>query len=168
MSTEQNPHDDEIQFLASLPPSAGAIAIDGESHGGGRVRLDIPGTDLASLLRLTMLRGRVLLVTIAPQQAVLPLGPAAPDGEATAFPKDALFQDPLGEQAERIVPIPGDGVIIVTEPIASGLPAHVHRYQGEVCVDCGAPLEGLASGTKTKPRKVRRGLIPKGRAKVKR
>ena len=54
MSTDQVPRDDEIQFLASLPPSAGAIAIDGESNGGGRVRLDIPGTDLAALLLLTL------------------------------------------------------------------------------------------------------------------
>src|SRR3990172_4530022 len=88
VSTDQIPQNDEIRFLASLPPSAGAIAIDGESGGGGRLRLDVDGTHLAQLLALTTLRGRVLLVTIAPQQAELPLGPTE---DPPPFPTDPRF-----------------------------------------------------------------------------
>jgi len=195
-----DPAEADVCFLASLPPSAGAIAIDGESNGGGRLRLDVAGTELAALLRLTMLRGRVLLVTIAAQQAALPLVPAAPDGEAAAFPQHPLFQDPLETQAGRVTAISGDVRLNVTEPVDGGLPAHVHRFKDDVCRDCGlrrgeeehgddAGEIEYADGTivrvadvvanamaglppkvakAVKARKVRRGLIPKGRARVKR
>lgn len=203
MNTEQALPSDEIQFLASLPPSAGAIAIDGGDREGGRLKLDVPGTELASLLRLTMLRGRTLLVTIAPQQAVLPFGPVAPDNEAAAaFPQNPLFQDPLETQAAKVAEVgtgTGDGDVTVSAPpIDGGLPAHVHRFKDDVCQDCGATRGDEESGAgeieyadgtivrvtdvvanamaglppkvakAAKARKVRRGLIPRGRVKAKR
>lgn len=137
MSTEMA--DDEIRFLASIPAKANAISIDGEDHGGGRLVLDVSGTDLAPLLRLTTLRGRTLLVTVAPQQsALLPMSQAAPDD--SAFPQDPLFQSPITDQAARVASITGpDGRGVAT---AGSIAVAQTRLQ--------------------RPRQVRRGLVVKG------
>lgn len=138
MSTEQA--DDEIRFLASIPAKANAISIDGEDHGGGRLVLDVSGTELAPLLRLTTLRGRTLLVTVAPQQsALLPLSQAVPDDPA--FPQAPLFQAPIGDQAARVAGMTG--------PDGSG-------------VATGGNVPPVAP----RARRVRRGILPRGRKKT--
>lgn len=59
-------HDRKIHFLATIPTKAGAITIDGEDGGGGRVVFDVPGTDIAPLLKLTLLRGKRIRITAEP------------------------------------------------------------------------------------------------------
>jgi hypothetical protein len=55
----------KIEFSATIPTNLGsAIKIDGDDKAGGRLTLDIPGTDIAPLIKLTMLRGKLLVVTI--------------------------------------------------------------------------------------------------------
>lgn len=52
-----------IEFRASLPPLQSAITLDG--HGdGGRVKLDVPRSDVAALLRLQAWAECELVVTI--------------------------------------------------------------------------------------------------------
>ncbi|MGD0154024.1 MAG: hypothetical protein ABSC17_09780 [Thermacetogeniaceae bacterium] len=54
-----------IKFLAVLPSNlSSAIKIDGDENVGGRVVFDVPGTDIAPLISLTMLRGKRLSVTV--------------------------------------------------------------------------------------------------------
>jgi hypothetical protein len=52
----------KISFWASLPVSASAISVDG--NGAGRVKFDIPETELEAVLQLTKLVGRAFRVTI--------------------------------------------------------------------------------------------------------
>jgi len=56
--------DEPITFVAAIADSVSAIRIEGEKDSGGRVVLEVPGTDLGPLIRLATLRGRVLQVTI--------------------------------------------------------------------------------------------------------
>lgn len=51
----------EIQFQASLPPIQSAINIGLD---GMRIKLDIPETEIAEAVKLTMMRGKNLIVNI--------------------------------------------------------------------------------------------------------
>jgi len=53
---------EKIEFLASISPVQSAIAFDGQ--GGARVKLDVSEQDIAPIMRLSMLRNKVIKVTI--------------------------------------------------------------------------------------------------------
>ena len=50
-----------IRFIASLPDIQSAISVGGD---GARVKLDIPDSDLAQVLRLVLLKGQAFTVTV--------------------------------------------------------------------------------------------------------
>lgn len=52
-----------LTFLASIAPLQSAITI--ASEGGARVKIDIPEDEMPAIVRLMLLRGRVLRITIA-------------------------------------------------------------------------------------------------------
>lgn len=54
-----------INFLASIPTLQSAIQISGD--GGGRIKLDIPENQMDIFQELLMCRGRVLRITIEPE-----------------------------------------------------------------------------------------------------
>lgn len=54
-----------LTFLANIAPLQSAITI--ASDGGARVKLDIPEEEMPAIMRLTMMRGRVLKITITPE-----------------------------------------------------------------------------------------------------
>ncbi len=54
---------EKIVFTASLPPIAAAIKLDGMGDGGS-IRLDVPRSDVISLMALQTMAGRILKVTI--------------------------------------------------------------------------------------------------------
>jgi len=56
--------DEPLTFLASIAPLQSAITI--ASDGGARVKIDIPEDEMPAIMRLTMMRGRVLKITIEP------------------------------------------------------------------------------------------------------
>jgi len=51
----------QIQFIASLPDIQSAISIGGD---GARIKLDVPETDLANVIRLALLKGTAFRVCI--------------------------------------------------------------------------------------------------------
>ena len=53
----------KIQFLATLPAIQSALNISGGGD-GARIKLDIPQTDLAEAIKLSLLQGKVFKVTI--------------------------------------------------------------------------------------------------------
>ncbi len=53
-----------LTFLASIAPLQSAITI--ASDGGARVKIDIPEDEMPAIMRLTMMRGRVLKITVEP------------------------------------------------------------------------------------------------------
>ena len=53
---------DPLIFLASIAPLQSAITI--ASDGGARVKVDIPESEMAAIVRLMLFRGMVLRVTI--------------------------------------------------------------------------------------------------------
>jgi len=55
--------DEPITFVAAVANTPSAIRVEGEPDAGGRLLLEIPGSDIAQLLRLTTLRGKVLRIT---------------------------------------------------------------------------------------------------------
>lgn len=57
---------DEIRFVASLPPIQSALNIGGAEGDASRIKLDVPGTETAQVLRLLLLRGQAFEVTIRP------------------------------------------------------------------------------------------------------
>lgn len=57
--------DDALTFLASIAPLQSAITI--ASDGGARVKIDIPEEEMPAIVRLMLMRGRVLRVTITPE-----------------------------------------------------------------------------------------------------
>lgn len=60
---------ERITFVASIPATASAIKIDGTEGEGGRVVLELPGTEFGALLLLANhCRGKALKVTV--QEAV--------------------------------------------------------------------------------------------------
>lgn len=56
---------EKITFTASLPAIQSALTLSGNGD-GARVKLDIPGTDLSSAMRLMLLAGRAFQVTVEP------------------------------------------------------------------------------------------------------
>ena len=52
---------EEIRFVASLPPIQSAINVGGD---GPRIKLDVPESDMPSVLKLVMLKGRAFEVTV--------------------------------------------------------------------------------------------------------
>lgn len=54
----------KIEFTASLPPIQSAINIGGADGDSSRLKLDIPGTETAEVVKLLLLRGQAFKVTI--------------------------------------------------------------------------------------------------------
>jgi hypothetical protein len=54
---------DKLEFLASLPPLASAIQISGLGD-GAILKLEIPASELYSIVQLQLLAGKVFKVTI--------------------------------------------------------------------------------------------------------
>ena len=54
---------EKICFLSSLPDIQSAINISG-SRNGIRIKLDVPETEIAEIIKLTLLRGKTFKVTI--------------------------------------------------------------------------------------------------------
>ena len=52
---------ESVTFLASFPPIQSAIKV---GQDGARVQFDIPETELPAIVRLMLMRGRVLKITI--------------------------------------------------------------------------------------------------------
>ena len=53
----------KIEFIASLPDILSAINIAGQD-GNSRIKLDIPASEIASIVQLITLKGKVFKVTI--------------------------------------------------------------------------------------------------------
>jgi hypothetical protein len=68
--------DDALTFLASIAPLQSAITI--ASDGGARVKIDIPEDEMPAIVRLMLMRGKVLRVTVgladAPQATTNVIG----------------------------------------------------------------------------------------------
>jgi HSP20 family molecular chaperone IbpA len=54
---------EKICFLSSLPDIQSAINISGTGN-GVRLKLDVPETEIAEVIKLTLLRGKAFKVTI--------------------------------------------------------------------------------------------------------
>lgn len=59
--------ENKITFVASLPAIASALNISGNGD-GARIKLDVPGTDLPQVLKLTLMTGQAFKVTIEPME----------------------------------------------------------------------------------------------------
>lgn len=57
-----------ITFRATLPPIQSAIKVSGNGD-GLRILLDIPESELVNALPLTLLRGKVIVVTMQEEQS---------------------------------------------------------------------------------------------------
>ena len=53
-----------LTFIASIAPLQSAITI--ASDGGARVKIDIPEDEMPAIVRLLLMRGRALRITIEP------------------------------------------------------------------------------------------------------
>lgn len=53
----------KIEFIASLPDILSAINIAGQD-GNSRIKLDIPASEIASIVQLITLKGKTFRVTI--------------------------------------------------------------------------------------------------------
>jgi hypothetical protein len=56
---------EKFSFMASLPPIQSAISVSGQGD-GARVKLDIPQSELESILKLQLLSGQSFKVIIQP------------------------------------------------------------------------------------------------------
>lgn len=59
---------DALTFLASIAPLQSAITI--ASDGGARVKIDIPEDEMPAIVRLMLMRGKVLRITVEPDEAL--------------------------------------------------------------------------------------------------
>ena len=59
--------DDSATFLATIPPILAGIRFSGD--GDARIMLDAPESEIAQVTKLLLMRGKVLRVTIAPEEA---------------------------------------------------------------------------------------------------
>lgn len=59
--------DEPLTFLASFPNVQSAIRVAGD--GGARITLDIPESEMPAIVRLVLLRGIVLRVSVEPETA---------------------------------------------------------------------------------------------------
>jgi hypothetical protein len=57
---------DEIQMIASLPPIQSALNIGGDENDSSRIKLDVPGSEIAEVVKLLHYRGKAFKVTIEP------------------------------------------------------------------------------------------------------
>lgn len=57
----------KIEFSASLPPIQSALNISGNGD-GARIKLDVPGSDMAQVLKLVLLTGKVFKVTVEAEE----------------------------------------------------------------------------------------------------
>lgn len=57
---------EEIRFIASLPPIQSAINLGGAEGDSSRIKLDVPGTEVAAVVKLLLLRGKAFKVIIEP------------------------------------------------------------------------------------------------------
>ena len=57
----------EITFTASLPPIQSAINLDGNGD-GARIKLDIPRSDIAAILKLQQMTGKSFKVVITDER----------------------------------------------------------------------------------------------------
>jgi hypothetical protein len=55
---------EKIEFVAYLPPIQSALNIGGEEGAVSRIKIDAPGTEIAEVVKLLLLRGKVFKVTI--------------------------------------------------------------------------------------------------------
>ena len=51
----------KINFSASLPDIQSALSVGGT---GARLKLDVPETDLAEIIKMVMVKGKLLRVTV--------------------------------------------------------------------------------------------------------
>ena len=51
-----------IEFIASIAPLDSAIQVS--SHGGARIKIDIPESEMPAIVRLMLMRGMTLRVTV--------------------------------------------------------------------------------------------------------
>lgn len=139
-----------IQFEASIPGGATAIAIDGGKDEGGRLKLDVSGDYLLPLVALTSLRGRVLHVTIVPQPPPAAKPKPDDDGQTKLFPAQGEDRQSITDQAAAATErgfvdpeVPAPGATAPTDMPGVGdapLPDHVHKFNVEgVCEECGEP-----------------------------
>ncbi len=56
----------KFSFTASLPPIQSAISVSGQGC-GGRVKFDIPQSELPAIINLQLLAGQTFKVTIEPE-----------------------------------------------------------------------------------------------------
>ena len=54
---------EKISFLASMPDIQSWLTIHGKD-GIGRIKLDTPSSELAQVLKMTMMAGKLLRVTV--------------------------------------------------------------------------------------------------------
>ena len=59
---------DKVQFIASIPPIETAIKIHGEE--GARLILDVADTELGNFFPITLMRGKVLKITVEQYRSV--------------------------------------------------------------------------------------------------
>lgn len=53
----------KFSFIASLPPIQSAIKIDGNGD-GARIQMEVPGSELAAIIKMQVLCGKAFKVTI--------------------------------------------------------------------------------------------------------
>jgi len=68
--------DAPVSFLASFPPIQSAIKV---GQDGARVQLDIPETEMPSIVRLMFMRGIVLKITVERGPQPKPTKPTEPE-----------------------------------------------------------------------------------------
>lgn len=54
-----------IKFIATLPDIQSAISVGGT---GARIKLDVPETELSEVIKLVLLKGTALMITIEPTE----------------------------------------------------------------------------------------------------
>ena len=57
---------EKITFLASFPPIQSAIKV---GQDGARVQFDIPETEMPAIVRLMLMRGKVIRITVEDERA---------------------------------------------------------------------------------------------------
>ncbi len=68
----------DIEFMASLPDVATAIAISGD--GSTRVKFDLPESEIANAVKLVLLKGKAFKVRISTEEQLERLEGLSVDG----------------------------------------------------------------------------------------
>lgn len=66
MGAEQPVPMEFITFLATIRESSSAITFSGRPEEAGRVHFEVPGTQIAPLAKMLLMKGRLLRVTVVP------------------------------------------------------------------------------------------------------